>query len=203
MKIILLTILFICSVAQNSYAQFRINIKFDASRSLVKDASMKFEWTAKELEFDRKFKKNKLFLSGLAGGARREGSNLAEGNFLHIRVYRTISVKKFEINPSFGIIYGHPGLRSERTKFDANGGYVHVNLVRNVDLPSYNVKKPAVAYPEISLSLRKKVWRLSAEPVVSMRIMRYGILKSNFGSGNYKVVTVISPSVGFRFGFRF
>ena len=145
------------------------------------------------------------FLAGFAIGVRKEDRILIEGNYLFARIYRKFPLSesgKWGLDLSLGVIYGEPGLRFEGTQFD-NGAYTHVNLVRNAEIHSYNVKKAAVIYPEISVALRKKLMRLNFEPIVGVRVMRYGILKSDYHTGEYKEKLILSPSFGVRMGFRF
>ncbi len=203
-KFFLLTIAFVF-VPCISHAQVRINIKFDISRSSVADSGKSFTWNAKEVEFEKEFRKNRLVVfSGFAIGVRKEGPNIIEGDYLYLRTYRkfVLGKSKWELDPSFGLIYGLPGLRFESTEFK-NGAYTHVNLVRNIEIPYYHVGKAAVLYPELSVALRRKFKRLNFEPVVGVRIMRYGILKSDYRNGEYKEKITLSPSAGLRIGFRF
>ena len=202
-RVILMIVVLFIITPNISYAQIRINAKLDISSSEINNTGIKFAWDGKEIEIEKEFEENRLFISGFAIGARKEGHKLVEGSYLYARVYRKHAIiGNLELNPSIGIVYGHPGLRFERTEFDEEN-YTHVNLVRNIDIPFYNIKKTAVLYPEISLALRKQLKRFNIEPVVSVKIMRYGILKSNYYTGEYKEKIILSPSLGMRVGFKF
>ncbi len=185
-----------------SYAQVRVNVRFDVSRSTINSTGTLFTWDGKEIEIEKEFKKNRLFLSGFAVGIRKEGRVLIEGNYFYARTYRKYTFGKWEFDPSLSVIYGDPGLRFESTEFN-NGAYTHVNLVRNTEVPYYHVERAAVLYPEVSVALRKKLKRFNIEPVAGIRIMRYGILKSDYHTGEYKEKIVLSPSMGLRLGFKF
>lgn len=201
-KAILLAATLLILIPSPSYPQVRINARFDVSRSVINGKEMMFTWDGKEIEIEKEFKRNRLLLSGFAIGIRKEGRILIDGNYLYARTYRKYNIGKWELAPSLSVIYGDPGLRFESTEFN-NGAYVHVNLVRNIGIPNYGVERAAVLYPEISVALRRKLKRFNIEPVAGVRIMHYGILRSDYHDGTYKEKIILSPSVGLRLGLKF
>lgn len=215
-KVVLFIFLTILIVSDTAEAQAKINLKFDASTLIVPVSNRQtfFRWGGAELEFEYEFKKDKLFgiISGLAGGVRKEKERWhLEGTYIFLRSYKSfLDYDGWEINFSSAFLYGYPGILFNQTWQDlANDGgaigYVSVFPVKKIELPhNGGVKKMGMAYPVVSLSVRKDIfWHLHVEPTLDLRFIKLGLVESTFNKSSYQEKRFVSPSVGLRFGAKF
>lgn len=204
---VLFSILLPVSYAQ---AQTRVLAKVDSTKGSVAD--QEFEWYAVEAEVEKSFKKNKLLLSGFAIGLRRETQTKRwdEGTYFTFRTFRTQRIFKkhpIEVIPSVTVLWGSPGVTLNRTaqeRYDEFIPYVSVFPLRNAGVPQFDVTNAGLIYPEISLAVRKTFLKniISVEPVVGVRIIRFGVVEYNGIESHYHEETGFLPTLGFRVGLR-
>lgn len=188
-------------------AQTLVLVKVDANQATV--AGQELKWDALEVEVEKSFKKNKIFLSGFAVGLRKESEGWNEGIYLTFRTFRKqIFFKRhpLEVIPSVTVLWGSPGTTYNRTsqeRFDEFIPYINVFPLRNVDLPKFSIDNAGLIYPELSVAVRKSFLRiLSLEPVVGVRLIRFGVVEYDGHQSVYDERTAILPTVGLRIGLR-
>jgi hypothetical protein len=196
-------ILFVSFIFQDTlWAEIRSNMMMDLSSSQVSvsGASQGFAWSAFEAEVEWGWKKKRYFPSGIAVGARKEGSRIMEGTYLSFRVFKKVEIKKLkkvDLYPSLSIKYGLPGALFNRV-LEVRGERARIFPARNIGVPRYGVKGAGILYPELSIAARINYKRLNFDPVFGVKIMRFGVVYRDQLS--YR--TVLSPFIGMRIGFR-
>jgi len=208
--IILVLTLFISSPV---FAEMSFNFKLDHQSKNIKAYGREADlsWRAMEVEIENTFAKDKLrFLSGFAVGFRMEGQESAyNGNYFVFRFFhkKPLNWQKTELRTSVAFVYGTPGTLYQKSWPDSDGtnlrSYTNLYLVRNISIPGGEVKDMGVLYPEISVSLRKTLWKLHAEPVIGIRFMKFGKTYSNFVSVKNEENLVFVPTVGIKIGYSF
>lgn len=166
-----------------------------------------FAWDEKAVEIEMDLGNERSFISGLGVGFRKSGPRLNEGAYLTVRVFKRLDVGSVELHPSLTIVYGTPGAQFDRSMLQRRDGdvigYTHVYPERNVPIPAGGVHKSGIMYPEISLAFRKKFRRLNIEPVIGLKLMRFGAVQSDFSSGRNDRMFGVAPTFAVRAGFRF
>lgn len=203
---VLFSILLSASYAQ---AQTRLLAKVDTNKGSVAD--QEFEWRAVEAEVEKSFRKNKLLLSGFAIGLRKETQTERwdEGVYFTFRTFRKHRVFKkhpIEVVPSVTVLWGSPGSTLNRTsqeRYEEFIPYVNVFPLRNAEVPKFDIENAGLIYPEISVAVRKEFLKIfSIEPVVGVRIIRFGVVEYNGIESHYHEETGFLPTLGFRVGIR-
>ena len=149
-----------------------------------------------------------LLPDGFAAGFRKENTLVYEGDFLYIRFFkRAGSYHSLEFSPSLALVYGVPlSNKFSATKFNTDRTqYESVFLVNNVTTFLNNsIKKNGVFYPELTLGIRKEYHRFNIDLVPGIRILKFGILKSGgfYAPSDFKIKTVLCPTIGIRLGLR-
>ena len=209
MKKIILAALVVL-LASKAEAQTRLLGKIDATKSSV--AEQEFEWYAVEAEVEKSFKKNKILLSGFAIGLRREATQTgswSEGVYLTFRTFRKQSFFKkhpIEVIPSLTVLWGSPGStlnRASQEKYGEFVPYVNVFPLRNAEVPKFDIENAGLIYPEISVAVRKNFLKIfSIEPVVGIRVIRFGIVEFDGLRAHYRTDMAVLPSVGLKVGLK-
>lgn len=204
---LLFSILLSASYAQ---AQTRVLAKVDATKGSV--SGLELNWFGAEAEVEKSFKKKKLFLSGFAIGLRREAvpsGRWDEGVYFTFRTFRKQRFFKkhpVELIPSVAVLYGSPGMTLNRTTQATFGEFVPYTSVfplRNADLPEFDIKKGGLIYPELSVAVRKEFLKiLSIEPVIGVRVIRFGVVQYDGVNSNYREDMALLPTLGLRVGLR-
>jgi len=207
-KIIFVIAIFL--LASKCEAQTRLLGKIDATKGSV--AEQEFKWYAVEAEVEKSFKKNKILLSGFAIGLRREATQTKrwdEGVYFTFRTFRKQSFfKKYpiEVIPSLTILWGSPGETLNRTSQERYGefiSYVNVFPLRNAEVPKFDIENAGLIYPELSVAVRKEFLKiLSIEPVVGIRVIRFGIVEFDGLRAHYRTDMAVLPSVGLKVGLK-
>ena len=196
-------------MASKAEAQTRLLGKVDLTKGSV--AEQEFEWYAVEAEVEKSFKKNKLLLSGFGIGLRRESQTKRwdEGVYLTFRTFRKQRFFKkhpIEVIPSVTVLWGSPGSTLNRTsqeRYEEFIPYVNVFPLRNAGVPEFDVKEAGLIYPELSIAVRKEFLKIfSIEPVVGVRVIRFGVIEYDGAKSRYRKDTGFLPTLGLRVGIR-
>lgn len=207
-----LVAVFLTSIPSIVSADPRLNFKLDTSRAVLPafGHNFKLNWQGVEGEFEYDFKKDKLFgvISGFAFGVRKENKTIYEGTYLTARLLKSWKVNKSDVNFSVGAVYGLPGTKFNKTVQDIRDnemlGYISIHPVRTRDVYKSGVGKIGILYSEPSVSFRQPLfWNISAEPVASLRLMRFGVIKTGSFGEDYQEKIVAVPSFGIRLTYKF
>jgi hypothetical protein len=198
----------ICVFAAKGEAQTRILGTLDLTNGSVAGQELRFQ--AAEAEVEKSFKKNRLFLSGFALGIRREAGvrKWDEGVYLTFRTFRRQKLLfGLEAIPSLTVLWGSPGTTLNRTtqeRYEEFIPYTNVFPLRNAGVPKFDIEEAGLIYPEISVALRKTFLKniFSVEPVVGVRVIRFGVIEYDGADSSYREDTALLPTVAIRFGVR-
>ena len=221
----------ICLVPVGAQAEGRINVRFDFNKVHVEGGrdSIGLDWQGIEVEFDNQFAKNKVVLSGVSIGVRRElfyaftgfggqkdVDRWDEGTYLVGRLYRSFDLtdrKSWSIIPALTLVWGIPGTTLDRTVvsgFGKGSEYTHVFPVRNASVPGFVADQAelasnsAVFYPEASVALRRAFAKggITFDWIGGVRMIRFGIVDSGSSAAVFREKKEFIPSIGLRVGFR-
>jgi len=224
-------LVWLCLWAHGAQAEGRINFRFDFNAATVNGgrSNGSFDWPGLEVEFDNQFATNKVVLSGVSIGVRRElfyafsgfggQKNVArwdEGTYLAARVYRRLDLTgrhTWSLIPGVTLLWGVPGTTLDRTVtngFGAGSTYTHVFPVRNSTVPRFVADQADLAahsalfYPEFSIALRRAVAHggLTVDWIGGVRMIRFGIVDSGAVDPVLRERREFIPSIGLRVGFR-
>lgn len=212
---------FFCIFVTASGAQAQINIlgRVDVTKGAV--ANQKLNLNAIEVEVEKGFNKDKLFLSGIAIGIRKESEKLDEGTYLTFRTFHKWGLLKkhvknqtgqeklvptLNIIPSVTVLYGSPGTTMNRASQERYGEfvpYVRIFPLRNAPIPGLDIEPAGLIYPELSISARKEFCKIfSVEPVLGVKVIRFGVAEYDGVNASYRKNTAFLPSFGVRIGLK-
>ena len=202
---VVLSVLCIILAASRVQAQTRVSAKVDATDSSVADQEL--NWRGIEFEAEHGFKRNKLLLSGFAAGIRKESERWDEGVYLSFRTFRREELSGFQIIPSITVLWGSPGLTLNRATQERYGEFVPYKRIfplRNAEVPGFDIENAGLIYPELSVAVRKTFFKnlVSIEPVLGVRVIKFGIAEYDGVNSGYRKDTAFLPSLGLRVGLK-
>src|SRR3989338_5305932 len=208
-KIILLGVIMLLFYPAISRSQSRVNFRLDTSGRTISafDKEESFSWQAWQVDFEQEWAKNKLFLSGFDIGFRKEGKVfLYDGTYLVFGTFRRLNSGNLAFYANADVLYGFPGLRFNRAWEKRSGielvSYTKLYFVRNAGIPGMIVGKAGVVYPELSVTLRRKLGRFNIDGIAGVRLMKFGIIESDFNNSLTDTKLVPIPTLGLRAGFH-
>lgn len=209
-KFPLLILLLIIIFPNTSRADTRINFRLDMNGRRIDVYGLKepFLWYGVQADIEQEWKTNKVLISGFNFGLRKEGDRYTyDGSYAVLGVFKRFGRGNWNFNPSVEVLYGFPGITFDRTWEDRQGsklkGYTRLYLARNIDIPEIKVKNSGVLYPQVSLVIRRKLGHFNVDSVIGARLMRFGMVQSDFIHSKSEERIVPVPSFAIRTGFKF
>jgi hypothetical protein len=215
-KLICLAVIMLLNTpAAEASDYFSIGLDNTAAKvSVASNGKVKFEWGG--LEFVYIHEGEGKIISGWSVGGRKQSfkflnadeSYIQGGIFKDFNDFVKIGPTKWDVRLWLQAIFGIPGTRFNRTveKYE-NGqliGYYRVNLITDKDLPISGIKKPAVLYPEILISIERDFGKINFEPMFGLKIMKFRYIETEKNQLIYMDDgSVFAPTYGFRIGYKF